>query len=77
MSSNTVHPPNNGAILNIAQIIKNVMSSAAKAALGALYIMAHEAIYIRIILDKFEHKQPRTPIKTDNSTAEGIINNTV
>ena len=77
MSSNTVHPPNNGAILNIAQIIKNVMSSAAEAELGALYIMAREAVYIRIILDKMGHTQPRTPIQTDNSTAEGIINNTV
>jgi hypothetical protein len=37
MSSNTKDPSNNGAILNIAQIIKSVMSSAAKAELGALY----------------------------------------
>ena len=39
--------------------------------------MARKAIYIHIILDKLGHKQPRTPIQTDNSTAEGIINNTV
>eukprot|EP00956_Cyclotella_meneghiniana_P010702 scaffold14979_cov93-Cyclotella_meneghiniana.AAC.1 len=36
-------PPNNGAILNIAHIIKNVMSSATEAELAALYIMAREA----------------------------------
>ena len=77
MSSNNVHPPNNGAILNVAHIIKNVMSSAAKAELGALYIMAREAIYIRIILNELGHKQPRTPIQINNSTAKGIINNTV
>ena len=77
MLSDTVHPPNNGVILNVAQIIKSVMSSAAKVELGALYIMARKAIYIRIILDKLGHKQPRTPIQTDNSTAKGIINNTV
>ena len=77
MSKDTTYPPNHDAILNIAQIIKNVMSSAAKAELGALYIMAREAVYIRIILDKMGHTQPRTPIQTDNSTAEGIINNTV
>ena len=53
------------------------MSSAAEAELGALYIMARKAIYIRIILDKLGHKQPRTPIQTDNSTAEGFNNNTV
>ena len=40
-------PPNNGAILNVAQIIKNVMSSAAEAELGALFICAREAVYIR------------------------------
>ena len=33
-------PPDNGAILSIAQIIKAVMSSAAEAELGALYICA-------------------------------------
>ena len=38
MSSNTMDPPSNGAILNIAQLIKAVISTAAKAKLGALYI---------------------------------------
>ena len=77
LSSDTVHPPNNGAILTIAKIIKNVMSSAAEAELGALYIAAREAVYIRQILQELGHKQPRTPIQTDNSTAEAIINNKV
>jgi len=31
-------PPNNGAIHNVAEIIKGVMSSAAEAELGAMYI---------------------------------------
>ena len=53
------------------------MSSAAKTELGALYIMAHEAIYISIILNELGHKKLRTPIQTDNSTAKGIVNNTV
>jgi hypothetical protein len=39
-------PPNNGAILTVATIIKAVMSSAAEAELGALYINAKEAVYI-------------------------------
>ena len=72
-----MHLLNNGAILTIAQVIKNVMSSAAKAELGALYIMARKAVYIRIILTKLGHKQLCTPIQTDNSTAKGIINNNV
>jgi hypothetical protein len=42
LSSNTTVPPNNGAILNIVHIIKNVMSSATEAELTGLYIMACE-----------------------------------
>ena len=40
LSSNVKIPLNNGAILNIAQIIKNVMSSVAQAKIGAIYITA-------------------------------------
>jgi hypothetical protein len=46
MSNNAEHPLNNGAVLNIAQIIKAVMSSSAESELGALYINAKEAVYI-------------------------------
>ena len=74
LSSNTPLPPNNGAILTIAQIIRAVMSSAAEAELGALFINAKEAIYLRQILTKMGHPQPPTPIQTDNSTAEGVVN---
>jgi hypothetical protein len=56
LSSNTQLPANNGAILNIAHIIQNVMSSATEAELAALYIMAREAVYIRIILGEMGHK---------------------
>lgn len=77
LSSNVENPPNNGAILNIAQIIKNVMSSATEAELAALYIVAKECIYIRLILEEMGHPQPPTPIQTDNKTAEGVINNKI
>ena len=50
LSRNTTIPPNNISILNIAHIIKHVMLSATKAKLAALYIMAREVVYIRIIL---------------------------
>ena len=42
MSNNAEVPPNNGSIHNVAQIIKAVMSSAAEAELGALFINARE-----------------------------------
>ena len=50
------------------------MSSAPEAELAGLYIMAHKAVYIRIILDKLGHKQPPTPIQTDNAMADAVIN---
>jgi hypothetical protein len=49
-------PPNNGAIHNVAEIIKGVMSSAAKAELGAMYINACKAVKEQIILDAMGHK---------------------
>jgi hypothetical protein len=74
LSFDETTPRNNGAILNIAHIIKNVMSSATEAELAALYIMAREAVYIRIILEEMGHKQPPTPIQTDNAMADAVIN---
>ena len=62
MTDNTEQLPNNGAVLNIAQIIKNVMSSAVEAELGGLFINAREAIPARIVLEEMGHKQPPTPI---------------
>ncbi len=44
MSNNDAIPSNNGAILTISQIIKEVMSSAAEAEIGALYINCRGAI---------------------------------
>eukprot|EP00804_Cyclotella_cryptica_P006508 CCRYP_012778-RE/>CCRYP_012778-RE protein AED:0.38 eAED:0.42 QI:0/-1/0/1/-1/1/1/0/296 len=70
LSNNAAVPPNNGAILNIAHIIKHVMASATEAKLGALYITAREAVYLRIILEELGHRQPATPIQTDNAMAK-------
>ena len=44
MSKNKAYPPNNVAVLIIPKIIKAVMSSAAEAELGALFINCKEAI---------------------------------
>ena len=77
LSNDDKFPPNNGAILTISTIIKAVMSSAAEAELGALFINAKEAVYLRQILTEMGHPQPKTPIQTDNTTAEGVINNKI
>jgi hypothetical protein len=77
MSSNIINPHNNGAVRNISQIIKAVMSLAAEAELGALYINAHKAIPMRQLLTEMGHIQPRTPIQTNNSTACGVVNSNI
>ena len=74
LSSDSTVPHNNGAILNIAHIIKHVMTSATEAELAALYITAREAVYLRIILEEMGHKQPPTPLQTDNAMAEAVSN---
>ena len=77
LSDISEHSPNNGAIHTTASIIKAVMSSAAEAELGALYLNAKEAIYLWRILNEMGHTQPRTLIFMDNTTAEGVINNKI
>jgi hypothetical protein len=76
-SSDVEDPPDNGAVLNISKILKAVMSSAAEAELGGLYINAREAIPMRQLLEEMGHKQPPTPIQTDNSTAHGVVTNNI
>ncbi len=46
LSNDSPVPSFNSAILSISQIIKAVMSSAAKAKLGALYVNARKVVYI-------------------------------
>jgi hypothetical protein len=77
MSSDTKDPSNNGTGLNIAQIIKSLMSSAAKAELGALYINTRQAIPQRKLLEEISHPQPPTLMQTDNSTALGFFTSNI
>ncbi len=77
MSENDHFPRHNGPILSISQILKFVMSSAAKAGLGALYTEAKEMIPLQQTLNKMGWPQPHTPILTDNSTAVGVTNHTI
>ena len=67
----------NGALKVLAKIIKNVMASASEAEVAGLYMNAHEAVPMRQALIEMGHPQPATPMKTDNSTATGILNNTI
>jgi hypothetical protein len=66
----------NGAILIIRKVLKNVMSSAAEAEIGAFFINAKEGAVLKTKLEELGHKQPPTPMETDDTTATGYINGT-
>jgi hypothetical protein len=67
----------NGAILIISKVLKHVMSSAAEAEIGAVFINAKEGAILRTTLEELGHKQPPIPIETDNTTATGYSNGTI
>ena len=77
MSKDVSFPPNNGDVLNLAQIMKTDMSSVAEAEIGAMYVNAREAVPARKILDKMGHRQPQTPMQTDNLAAHSVVTNNV
>ena len=77
VSVNNPFPKHHGPILSISQIMKFVMSSAAKAELGALYTTTKEMIPLCQTLNKLGWPQPCTPIQMDNSTAVGVTNHTI
>ena len=56
MSDNSANPPNNGAVITVAQVIKAVMSPAAEAELGALFINCRKAIPARHALEEMGYK---------------------
>eukprot|EP00957_Ditylum_brightwellii_P196607 14979868-Ditylum_brightwellii.AAC.1 len=62
----------NGAILTVAQIMKFVMASAAKAELGTLFIVAQKILPLCQTLIKMGWLQPPTLIQTENTTAVGV-----
>ena len=49
------------------------MSSSAEAELGSLFINFKEDIPARQALEEMGHKQPPTPMQTDNTTAHGVV----
>jgi len=74
-NSNSSTP--NGPIHTISSIMKNVMSSAAEAEIGAVFINCQDSEPIRTSLFEMGHAQPPTPVQTDNTTAAGFLNETI
>ena len=63
--------------VTVSQIAKVVMSSAAEAKLGALFINCREAVPARPALEIMGHKQPLTPVQTNNTAALGVVNSSI
>ena len=67
----------NAPIYVLAKVLKHVTASAAETEIGAIYLNAREATIFRQTLADMGHPQQATPIKTDNTTARGIIDETM
>jgi hypothetical protein len=67
----------NGSILNVAAVIKNVAASAAESEVGACFHNAQSVAPLRVTLTELGHTQQPTPLRTDNSTAYGIVKETI
>jgi hypothetical protein len=76
-NGNIDNPQPNGPIHIVAKIMKNVLSSAAEAEVGAAFNNAQDACPIRQTLINLGYPQPPTPIQTDSKCAEGILTGTV
>jgi hypothetical protein len=79
MGSNTktIKKLTNGAILIISKVLKHVMSLAAEAEIGAVFINDKEGAVLCTTLEELWHPQPPTPMETDNNTATGYSNGTI
>jgi hypothetical protein len=67
----------NVSILNVASVINNVVASVAESEVGACFHNAQSGAPLRVTLAELGHIQPPTPLRTDNSTAFGIVNETI
>jgi hypothetical protein len=57
--------------------MKNALASVAEAEIAACFYNTQEACAFQTTLETAGHPEPATPIQTNNSTADGILNATV
>ena len=77
MSNKNNYNLKNGPVLTLSKIIKHVMTSASEAEVAGLFYNCKTAIPMRIALEEMGHPQPKTPVITDNTTAQGLVTNTM
>ena len=73
----TSKPTPNGVLHAECKTLRNVMAYSAKAELGGLFDNAQVTEPIRTCLLEMGYPQPSTPLKTDNSTATGIVTSSI
>jgi hypothetical protein len=61
-SNNTDKKLTNGAILIFIKVLKHVMSSAAEAEIGAVFINVKDGAVLRTTLEELGHPNPPTPM---------------
>jgi hypothetical protein len=76
-SESRMKPLSNGPLLCHTTVLDHVVSSVAEAEFGALFINAKEGTVMRTTLYEMGHNQDATDLTTENTTADGINNNTV
>jgi hypothetical protein len=70
-------PPFNGSVNTLCSTMREIVSSAAEAELGAFFHSGKEACSTRTALEEMGHPQPPTPIGADNNAAAGTANNSI
>ena len=63
--------------MTTAQIIKSVMSSSLEVELTALFINFRETVPAQRDIEEMGHKQPPTPMQTDNTMDHGAVTNNI
>jgi hypothetical protein len=72
-ATNSINHINNGPILTISTVYKNVLSIVMEAELAGTFVNAKEGVNVRNILNSIGHPQPIIPLLTDNLTMFGIV----
>jgi hypothetical protein len=69
-------PKANGPIHVECGIMRNVLASAMESEMGGLFKNCQKGAELRITAIEMGHDQPPTPVATDNSAAEAVLNGT-
>ena len=68
---------NNGPTFTTSKTLDVVVSSAAEAEYGGLFVNCKTAVNVRNMLVALSHEQPATPVTSDSNVAVGLANDTL